>query len=361
MKFDIPCGQGRLQITDDGYLQQVNAWKRVAWSVPARTVGGVSSRRHGLALHVTVETLSAHHTVTTVTNQNYERLRAALAEFQYIPAPHQYAPPPVPAFQAFQPTMPPPPIPSTPPPFFTPAPAGALPDPRRPWYRRMRKRTWAIIVAVILVLAVANAIANGSQGTGSAAQSTPTSAAQGQATTASTPVSVPTQVPTQKPTPTSSFAIFGDGTFTVGKDIQPGTYRTRQGSSGCYYARLKGFGGTVGDIISNNNTDNAAIITIAASDKGFESQGCGTWTADLSAITSNKQSFGDGEYIVGTDITPGTYKSSGQSGCYYARLSGFSGEIGGIIANNNTDNAAIITIAASDKGFESQNCGTWTR
>ena len=78
MKFDIPCGQGRLQITDDGYLQQVNAWKRVAWSVPARTVGGVSSRRHGLALHVTVETPSGHHTVTTVTNQNYERLRAAL-------------------------------------------------------------------------------------------------------------------------------------------------------------------------------------------------------------------------------------------------------------------------------------------
>lgn len=157
-----------------------------------------------------------------------------------------------------------------------------------------------------------------------------------------------------------TFLTFGDGTFQVGKDIQPGTYRTRVGSSGCYYARLSGFGGTLGEILANNNTDAPAIVTIAKTDKGFESQNCGTWTQDLSQITTSKTTFGDGMYIVGTDIEPGTYKNTGSSGCYYARLSGFTNTIDGIIANNNVDTPAIVTIAASDKGFESTQCGTWT-
>jgi hypothetical protein len=172
----------------------------------------------------------------------------------------------------------------------------------------------------------------------------------------------PTPSPTAKPTPTPvPYAHFGDGTFVVGKDIQPGTYRTREASPGCYYARLKGFGGTVDDIIANDNTDYPAIVTISRTDKGFESENCGTWTKDLSAITHSKTSFGDGMYIVGTDIKPGTYKSSGQSGCYYARLSGFGGTIDDIIANDNTDTPAIVTISAGDKGFQSNNCGTWTK
>ena len=81
----------------------------------------------------------------------------------------------------------------------------------------------------------------------------------------------------------------------------------------------------------------------------------------MSAITASKTSFEDGMYIVGADIKPGTYKSKGQSGCYYARLSGFGGTIDDIIANNNTDTPAIVTVSASDKGFQSKNCGTWTK
>jgi hypothetical protein len=162
-------------------------------------------------------------------------------------------------------------------------------------------------------------------------------------------------------TPTPSYAHFGDGTFQVGKDIQPGTYRTRVGSSGCYYARLKGFGGTVDDIIANDNTDDPAVVTVAATDKGFESQDCGTWTKNLTQITSSKTSFGDGTYIVGTDITPGTYKNTGSEGCYYARLHGFGDTLDDIIANDNVDTATIVTISASDKGFQSTRCGTWTK
>lgn len=164
-----------------------------------------------------------------------------------------------------------------------------------------------------------------------------------------------------EPEPKAAAASFGNGTFIVGTDIQPGTYRTRTASYGYYYVRLSGFSGAFGEIIANANTNAPAIITISASDKGFESTRCGTWTQDLSAITSSQTSFGDGMYIVGTDIQPGTYRSSGTEGCYYARLRGFTGSFGDIVSNNNTDTSAIVTIASSDEGFIATRCGTWTK
>jgi hypothetical protein len=169
----------------------------------------------------------------------------------------------------------------------------------------------------------------------------------------------PSAKPTQKPQPI--FANFGDGIFQVGKDIQPSIYRTHVGSSNCYYARLKGFSGSLDDILANDNTDAPAIVTIKSSDKGFESQNCGTWTKDLSQITTGKTSFGDGMFLIGTDITPGTYRDTGGDNCYYARLSGFSGDISDILANNNVSAPTIVTISSSDKGFKSQGCGTWKK
>jgi hypothetical protein len=154
---------------------------------------------------------------------------------------------------------------------------------------------------------------------------------------------------------------FRDGNFVVGTDIQPGTYRTRKASSGCYYSRLSGFGGSFSEIISNENTDAPAVVTIAATDKGFKSTRCGTWTQDLSAITTSQTSFGDGIFIVGTDLQVGTYRSTGGSSCYYSRLKDFSSTISGIISNDNTSDSAIVTIAASDTGFKSTRCGTWTK
>jgi hypothetical protein len=159
---------------------------------------------------------------------------------------------------------------------------------------------------------------------------------------------------------TSQKPQFGDGMYIVGSDIQPGTYRTRTGSQGCYYSRLRGFGGTLGEIIANENTNYPAVVTITATDAGFQSSRCGTWTQDLSQITSSIATFDDGAYIVGIDLQPGTYRSSGNVGCYYARLRGFGGNLREIISNENIDTPAIVTIAATDAGFQSSRCGTWT-
>lgn len=175
------------------------------------------------------------------------------------------------------------------------------------------------------------------------------------------PKSEPEPKPKPEPEPESEEPNFSDGTHQVGTDIQPGTYRTREGSPGCYYARLAGFSNELDDILANGNASGPAIVTIEPTDAGFESQGCGIWTQDLSAITESKTSFGEGAYIVGKDIEPGTYKNSGSSGCYYARLSGFTGDMNNIIANGNTEASTVVTIEQTDAGFESQGCGTWTK
>lgn len=70
-------------------------------------------------------------------------------------------------------------------------------------------------------------------------------------------------------------------------------------------------------------------------------------------------SFGNGTWRVGEDIDPGTYRTDGGSGCYWERLSGFSGEFGDIISNDFLSGPSTVTIQEGDAGFASQGCGTW--
>mgnify|MGYP001061986127 CR=1 FL=1 len=70
----------------------------------------------------------------------------------------------------------------------------------------------------------------------------------------------------------------------------------------------------------------------------------------------------DGTWVVGDDIQAGTYETSNEDGnCYWTRLSGFSGSFDDIVANDNPEGRAIVTIIESDKGFGSAGCGTWKR
>ena len=220
-----------------------------------------------------------------------------------------------------------------------------------------KKKNWFIrhkfitgIIVVFIVLMVIGAASGGSNNTPSSNTATSNTRANQQ-----------TQSQQKSPRQQLTHILILEWSIHSWKNIQPGTYRTRVASSGCYFERLSGFGGALDEIIANDNTDFPAIVTIAATDKGFKSQDCGTWTQDVSQITKSTTTFPDGMYIVGTDIQAGTYKNSGQSGCYYSRLSNFSDAgIDGIISNDNTDTTAIVTISATDAGFKSSNCGTWT-
>lgn len=70
---------------------------------------------------------------------------------------------------------------------------------------------------------------------------------------------------------------------------------------------------------------------------------------------------GNGTYMIGADIQPGTYRSVDNSGCYWSRLSGLSGSMGDILANDNVNGQAVVTIAATDKAFTSSRRTDWQK
>jgi hypothetical protein len=150
------------------------------------------------------------------------------------------------------------------------------------------------------------------------------------------------------------------GTYEVGKDVQPGLYRTDGDIS--YWARLKGLSGDLNEIIANGNPIGPDVIQILPTDKAFETQGSGFWTKiDDTYKPQMLTSFGDGTYIVGRDIAPGKYKSEGGDMGYWARLSGFTGDMGNILANANPQGPTIVVIKPTDKGFQTSGNGTWTK
>lgn len=103
---------------------------------------------------------------------------------------------------------------------------------------------------------------------------------------------VPTQLGTttgNAPPPTSAagpLTSFGDGTHEVGTgpgQIPPGTYVAtvpEQVFDFCMWSRLKGFSGEGRDTITfgTGNKGDKQRVTIAPTDKGFETKGCGIWT-----------------------------------------------------------------------------------
>ncbi len=94
-------------------------------------------------------------------------------------------------------------------------------------------------------------------------------------TTTVTLTSTVSQTVTAPPPPPAT--AFGDGTFRVGSQIQPGTYQAVSPGSSCYWARLSGFDGLLGSIIANS-FGSQTIVTIQPSDAGFLSERCGAWT-----------------------------------------------------------------------------------
>jgi hypothetical protein len=80
------------------------------------------------------------------------------------------------------------------------------------------------------------------------------------------------------------------GVWLVGQQIAPGTYRATV-QAGCYWERLRGFSGELGDIIANQfiSSGGTRNIDVGGGDVGFQSDGdCGTWTRTLT-LTGSEQ------------------------------------------------------------------------
>ena len=173
------------------------------------------------------------------------------------------------------------------------------------------------------------------------------------------------QVTVPAPTPQAPRTSFGGGTWLVNIDIAPGRYFTNP-SSGCYWERLSGTGGTTAERLANEFIGfNSAqeIVDISSSDYAFTSSDCGTWSrSPVPAPAAG--SIPPGRWLVGRQVPAGEYETNAQSGCYWERLSGFSGNSRDRIANDFVGDAGrqIVSLSSSDAGFySSSDCGTWSR
>ena len=76
-------------------------------------------------------------------------------------------------------------------------------------------------------------------------------------------------------------------------------------------------------------------------------------------------SYSDGTYVVGADIQPGVYKTTGPGStnildsCYWARLANLSGDLDSINANDNISGPTTIQLQSGDKALELSGGCTW--
>ncbi|MDH6513724.1 hypothetical protein M2163_009304 [Streptomyces sp. SAI-135] len=118
-------------------------------------------------------------------------------------------------------------------------------------------------------------------------------------------------------------------------------------------------------LTGNPNTDKASPSATVTTTATATQIAAGNSQPSASKVPSDGIP-GDGTYVVGSDIKPGTYRSEGPQGglvtsCYWARLSSTSGEAKDIIANDATSGQATVTIAATDKAFTTTGCKAWKK
>lgn len=87
-------------------------------------------------------------------------------------------------------------------------------------------------------------------------------------------------LPAAPPSGAGPSTVFGTGTYEVGVDIEPGTYKTQganeEGTS-CYWARHSDASGDFSALISNNIGTGPMTLTVKASDAVVETSGCQLW------------------------------------------------------------------------------------
>lgn len=139
---------------------------------------------------------------------------------------------------------------------------------KRAWYKR--KLIWVPVIAIAAVAITASIAGQG----GDDRQPVQQPAAS---ITATTPTPIPK--PAHKPATPTNMKPFGDGTYLVGRDVRPGTWRTDLvGADTCYWERLSSLDGN--GLIANDLPVGPApaVVTILPSDVAFSSNRCGTWT-----------------------------------------------------------------------------------
>jgi hypothetical protein len=152
----------------------------------------------------------------------------------------------------------------------------------------------------------------------------------------------------------------------VGQDIAAGRYLSTPELT-CYWERVKSFGGTLNDVIANGGSLSGqhVIVDVLASDAGLRSQGCDF--RPYAPPPTPATTFADGDWLVGSDIAPGTYRLTQPLGgealmCAWERATDFTFGLEGDIIDYAYPAAPdpSVQVQAGER-FTSMTCGTWTR
>jgi hypothetical protein len=156
---------------------------------------------------------------------------------------------------------------------------------------------------------------------------------------------------------------FGPGKHLVGAAIAAGRYFSDP-VAGCYWERQAGTAGSAAQTIAFGFVGFDAaqwVVDIVPTDMAFESNAaCGTWSNHPRPAPANIDA---GRWLVGAQVSPGTYRSEATAGCYWERLRDFSGGAHSVAANDLIPAAgpAFVTILPGDAGFSADvRCGPWT-
>nr|WSZ16653.1 hypothetical protein OH837_26715 [Streptomyces canus] len=100
------------------------------------------------------------------------------------------------------------------------------------------------------------------------------------------------------------------------------------------------------------------VIGVVSANAGDNGDG-GTGKAE---VAEKEAAFaGDGDFQVGSDIKPVTYRTTGNSDgmCHWERAKDASGEMDALLANDNVTGTGYVTVKATDKLFKSSDCNDW--
>ena len=164
--------------------------------------------------------------------------------------------------------------------------------------------------------------------------------------------------------PTAPRTSWGPGQYRVGPDIAAGRYYADV-ANGCHFQRVRAFSGAPADTLVDTVVNFDAgqwIVDLLTTDAGFVTDvNCSFWfTTPRRGLST---SITPGMWIVGAQITPGTYRAENAlQGCFWQRVSNFTGATTATLANNTSTAAGVqfVTIATTDAGFSTNvECGTW--
>lgn len=223
----------------------------------------------------------------------------------------------------------------------------AHPQKQRNWFARHKVLTAA--GAIVAVVAIGSAAAGGSDGDDK---------------TAATGTATDKTADKGGDKAKKKADMSGSGTYQVGKDVKPGTYRSTGNKLGCYWERARDSKGELDSILANDNVVGSSYVTLGADDKVFKTRGCKGWNlvTDEKTGTPKSEVPGNGMYRVGVDIAPGTYKADGnKSGCYWERDKDALHGTDSIEANENVTGSGIVTITPQDAYFKTSGCADWKK